>query len=239
MAYHPERSINSIEDLEENNVTLFAHYLLRRTLHEAKYNLSTRLRSQIKVTSELPWDSVNNGESFIISMSTNYFFLKSALNRNLKGDEKYYLLDHIITTNPMLNIFPKYSPYQGEFSATYSRIFEAGLDHYWLTKTLTQSVWSVWRSTHTSMFTLNPYHNNLRRLQFLFRFIIGGWFISFVIFVLELVINRLTKNNFKSVKLRQLYKKCRNRKLRVIVKLGKRIKKESRYICSPKRCRNF
>lgn len=189
VAFTPYKSVENFNQVIEDNISVYGHPTHVDLIRNAKYNLSADLLNQFQVRSTFPWraDSRSTEEAFIISLNYNQFFFKSALNRNENGYEKFYLLDYVVTTVPTINVFPKYSPYQGEFTEMYSHIFEAGLNDYWLTKTLNRDIWEDWH-WHTKIREVKNRNIDLRKLAFAFSGIAYGWIAALTALLFELFV---------------------------------------------------
>lgn len=195
VAYTPQKSISNMDELLKSNITIFGNFWQVYLIRGGKYNLSGEMLNRFEVSSDHPWDdNVHNrdNEAFLVTTTYNSFFLKSALNQNKYGRAKFYLLDYVIATFPLMNVFPKFSPFQDEFTKIYSRLIEAGLPEYWLTKTLDKSVWEKWRTSNVVL-QKDIMQYNLNKLMFVFPHLAIAWGLCFVVFALELLVYHIPR----------------------------------------------
>lgn len=192
LANFPQDKIRTVTELEQSNLRVFSDFFVTALLHQDRYNLSDAFLARIEVTDKLPWaDSFGRLEfAFVVGMSTNEFFFKSALNRDSNGNERFYLLDHVITTTPFVYQFPHHSPYLTDFQATQGRIQEAGLSRSWQTKTLQKKIWNVWHSFTDGSGEEARRSTNLNRSYVVCTVLVIGWTVAVLVLVAELLWKR-------------------------------------------------
>lgn len=184
----PQQRVRSIEDLERSNIKIYSEKFVAALLLGQKYNLSSELLSRLVVTDESPWAiSEKHGETwaYVMDKAAQKNLFNSVLNRDSYANQRFYLMDHIITTTPLLFLFPKDSPYKGVFALFHDRTVEAGLERNWETKVSRYDVWSAWRAFRISE-DETPMIAKLTHMHFSFVILICGWSISLITLVLEL-----------------------------------------------------
>lgn len=144
----PEKKITRVSQLVQENYKIFSDIFVATQILFDHYNLSSEFLRHVQVADEWPWTPKGWGDNyaFLISLQDHKFFLKSPFNMDQFGNERFYLLDYIVTTTPMVYVLPKNSPYRMEFTKTTTRMLEAGLREYWQTKTLREHTCYKWYS---------------------------------------------------------------------------------------------
>lgn len=184
-----EPKIKTVNELVKRDFNIYSNRFTTKLLLEDHFNLSKNFLGRIKIIDEWPWTLSQSKKeyAFIISLVNNEFFFESALNMDSYGFKKFYLMDHVITTTPLVFLFIHHSPYKHNFQIVHNRLNEAGLRQYWRTKTLRKDVWNIWRNFKVfskqediQIFT----YANIS--LFGFYFLCSGWTLSFICLLVEI-----------------------------------------------------
>lgn len=189
IAYYPNEKVSTIEKLTTSKFRVYADIFVHSLLMRDRYNLSEKFLDKVQLASGLPWrhEFGPNEYAHVIGMGSNYFFFDSVFNIDRYGYEKFYLLDHVITTTPMVYAFPIHSPFREAFQNTKIRMSEAGLRRYWEVTSLRQEIWEVWhsfRSYSKEGLQRAVFRNQTNVATIL---IISGWLLSVVCLLLEVL----------------------------------------------------
>lgn len=200
VAYRPEPKIQSISELTERHVKIYCDRFVFNLLHKDHYNLSSAFLDKLQMVDDIAWNPWNRGPeyAYVISMRNNEFFLKSALNIDPYGNTRFYLMDHIIATIPMVYPFLGHSPYMSEYTRIHDRIVEAGLEHYCLTTTLRKDVWKSWSNFREFEGHTIRQYNQIAVGGCL---LVLGWFLSLVCISVEISIKMCQGLNRKKIRL--------------------------------------
>ena len=111
LAYYAEEKIKSLEELtSKTHIKLFADRFSKRLITVAKYNLSEQFLARMEEVEgmEGPWVNDFNGieYAYVFGMATNDFFFKSAFNIDDFSFKRFYLMDHVISTTPLVYLSP-------------------------------------------------------------------------------------------------------------------------------------
>lgn len=191
--HYPRERLQSIEDLERSNVRIYSDQFVSTLLLSDRYNVSKEILARLRVTEESPW-TIKDGEketwAYIIDTAYRKYLYKAVRNKNGKayGSQRFYLMDHIIATTPLMFMFPKNSPYKEVFQRFHDRVVQAGLQRYWEVMIMRRDVWSTW-SYFRSSFRESPgevENGEVRPFYFAFMILGVGWSTSLLTLVGEL-----------------------------------------------------
>lgn len=192
IAYYPERKIKSISELTEKNIKVFCDRFVFALLIDSHYNLPSDFLNKLQVVDDIAWKHTDRGPeyAYVVSMMHNSFFLKSAANLDSLGKSRFYLLDHIIATIPMVYSFMSKSPYKAEYRLIHNHIMEGGLGQYLLTKTLRKDVWKLW--SYFRVYDERTITQHTQRTQIIVGccLLCWGWIISLICLAVEILFNR-------------------------------------------------
>lgn len=215
VAYYPERKIKSLSELTERNIKVFSDHFVLSLLQQGQYNLSSNFLNQIQVVDEKPWNRMYHGSeyAYVISMMYNDFFLKSAANSDQFGYDRFYLLDHIIATVPLVHSFLSHSPFIEEYRITQNRILEAGLPQYCKVKTFQKDVWNLWTNFHAIEEHPLRKYTQQNQINIATCILIGGWAMSFMCLCIEISIKKYQELEGKPIRdrMKSMYRKVKER----------------------------
>lgn len=149
VAYYPMDKIQSLEELEHRGIPIYTDYYIKTFLNAGKYSMTKQFLNRLNVSALSPWESSGNAQdliAYVINMHTSQFYIYSALNRDVSGQSKYYLLDTSIATIPLIYMFPVHSPYQDDFNRVVKWMEQSGIKKFWETKVLSQTEWADFHS---------------------------------------------------------------------------------------------
>lgn len=214
---------NKIETLEEltssRNILLIADPFAYDTIMIAQYNLSTEFLEKMEEVKDSPW-TTNDYEildyAYVFPMDTNHFFFDSVFNVDDFGLKRFRLMDHVISTIPLVYVFPRNSPFAHLFQNFYGRVQEAGLRSYWETRVLRRDRWKIWKSfkvvRRDALVKLTA-KNQLRRALLV---LLTGLGVASFVFVLEILQYRMKR--LVKIWLFRRQMKRRVKKIKVILK---------------------
>lgn len=189
LARAAEPKLRTIEELTNSDYRIYTSMSIAALLQSEKYNLTEKFLRKLQVVDEQPWERSYHqvNYAYVISMADNEMFLQSPLNVDEFGLERFYLLDHVIATVPMVYLFQHQSPYTRNFYFANLRISEAGLKKYWQVKTLRKDVWGVWGTFQRH--DENSLQNSIKYslCYFAFVWLIIGWAVATYTMVLEIL----------------------------------------------------
>lgn len=187
MANVVEPKIQTIDELVKSDYHIFTSIQIYTLLTKEHYNLTEEFLEKLQVVDEIPWQRSYRqvDYAYVISMADNKMFLNSPLNVDEYGLERFYFLDHIITTVPMVFLFPHHSPYKRTFHMANLRINEARLIRYWGVRNM--KMWSIWKVFQQFDGSIMRESHNYNLYQTAYHLLMLGWIMGGISCIFEIL----------------------------------------------------
>lgn len=187
MDFIMDHPINTLKEVSDRNVTVYVEDPSNCFGVTNGTKILMKIFPKLFICKGSLW-KINETEpysAYITNMKLQKRLLESAANVNAFGKERYYKINELLVSMPLVTLLPAHSPFSHYIKELNFRFFEAGLLEHLITYELATNKYEGFNFFSHNIKFVNPLPLTASEMAFAFVFLIIGHLMAFVAFLVE------------------------------------------------------